>query len=276
MKSVSSQPASPCSLAGRISRLATSTNARSVNDTPLARPSQRSRMFQRPSCSKRVRMASTGPQVEASTIFSSALVSASGWLSPRSRRWSLGRIASSRSLRPRSTTVRCLGAPPSRYASTTRTYSLTVPLLERTLTILGYMEIEYHDSFPGRQGENQLFSENTRHKNVTTPSGRRRPADLKKQGSESRGPFSYPKHGLALQPGIECPQLLPQVLAPRFLEYRNRQEPSRLKPAPKLLRNPCRFFSVANRLLPALQHQVPTQQFTHGIPFLKSLGRQGR
>src|SRR4051794_5338290 len=37
-KSVSSQPASPCSLAGATSRLATRTKARSANGTPLACP----------------------------------------------------------------------------------------------------------------------------------------------------------------------------------------------------------------------------------------------
>ena len=34
-----------------------------------------------------------------------------------------------------------------------RTYSLRVPLLERTLTILGYMEMQYHDIVSGDQGE---------------------------------------------------------------------------------------------------------------------------
>src|SRR5512135_1720455 len=51
-KSVSSQPASPCSLAGAMSRLATSTNTRSANGTPLACPRYWSRMDQRPNWSK--------------------------------------------------------------------------------------------------------------------------------------------------------------------------------------------------------------------------------
>ena len=46
-KSVSSQPASPCSLAGAMSRLATSTKARSAKGTPLAQR-YRSRMPQSP------------------------------------------------------------------------------------------------------------------------------------------------------------------------------------------------------------------------------------
>src|SRR4051794_3978787 len=44
-----------------------------------------------------------------------------------------------RSLRPRSAMTRCLTLPPSRRASTTRTYSWMVPLEERTRTVLGYM-----------------------------------------------------------------------------------------------------------------------------------------
>src|SRR5512135_1083918 len=48
-------------------------------------------------------------------------------------------MSTRRSLRPRSATTRCLTLPSSRKASTTRTYALTVPLEERTLTVLGYM-----------------------------------------------------------------------------------------------------------------------------------------
>src|SRR5512135_1382041 len=57
-KSVSSQPASPCSLAGAMSRLATSTKARSAKRTPLARPRYWSRMSQRPNWSNKAWTAS--------------------------------------------------------------------------------------------------------------------------------------------------------------------------------------------------------------------------
>ena len=52
IRATSSQPAKPCSLAGRMSRLATRTNARSANRTPLALPSAASRMVHSPSWSK--------------------------------------------------------------------------------------------------------------------------------------------------------------------------------------------------------------------------------
>src|SRR5262249_55434209 len=109
------------------------------NGTPLACPRYWSRMDQRPSCSNKARTTRTGPQFAVSRTWGSvgSLESASE-LPSRIRR-SLGRIATRRSLRPRSATTRCLTLPPSRKASTTRTYSLTVPLEERTLTVLGYM-----------------------------------------------------------------------------------------------------------------------------------------
>ena len=50
-----------------MSRLATSTKARSANGTPLACPRCWSRMAQRPSWSNRARTTRTGPQVEASS-----------------------------------------------------------------------------------------------------------------------------------------------------------------------------------------------------------------
>ena len=38
-----------------------------------------------------------------------------------------------------------------------RTYSLTVPLLERTLMVLGYMEMQYHDITVSNQGDFRNF-----------------------------------------------------------------------------------------------------------------------
>src|SRR5208282_429463 len=107
------QPAKPCSLAGRMSRLATRTNARSANRTPLALPSAASRMVHSPSWSNRVRTARTGPQVEASRMSGSSASPVSARSPPRNR-WSLGRISTKRSLRPRSARVRCLTLPLSR------------------------------------------------------------------------------------------------------------------------------------------------------------------
>src|SRR5262245_22258956 len=128
-----------CSLLGRMRRLATSTNARAAIGTSLDCPSDSSRIFQRPSWSNKIRTARTGPQVEASRTSGAGRSAMSRDSTPASRRWSFGSIWTKRSLRPRSATTRCLTLPFSRKASTTRTYSLTVPLLERILTVRGYM-----------------------------------------------------------------------------------------------------------------------------------------
>ena len=52
-----------------------------------------------------------------------------------------------------------------------RTYSLTVPLLERTLMVLGYMEMQYHDINAKTQGTFQDFIGIFERQNVTTRFG---------------------------------------------------------------------------------------------------------
>ena len=114
-------------------------DARSANGTSLDRPSDSSRIFQRPSWSNKVRTARTGPQVEVSRTSDSGSSAVSRASSAASRRWNFGSIWTKTSLRPRSVTTRCLTLPFSRKASTTQTYLLMVPLLERILTVRGYM-----------------------------------------------------------------------------------------------------------------------------------------
>src|SRR5262249_43840161 len=168
-----SQRARPCSLAGRISRFASNTKARSVKLGPfLARGRSWSRIVHRPSLSKSVRTARTGPQVEASTTSRSSRFSPLSVGVPSNTRCSLGNIAVRISLRPRSDTVRCRTLPSWRKDSTTRTYSLTEPLEDGILTVRMNMklalQLQWIKSIE-KTGRNDYKSENV----VTTVFGPR-------------------------------------------------------------------------------------------------------
>src|ERR1700680_326163 len=132
-KSVSSQRANLCSLPGAVSRLTTSTRARSLRVAASRRVgvASRSSVASRPSSRHNWPATSIGPQSHAATAqTSSRRMARSATASPWSRRINLSRsrCAASRSLRPRLSTVRCRVLPFCRNASTTRTYSCLTPL----------------------------------------------------------------------------------------------------------------------------------------------------
>src|SRR5512135_3808255 len=114
-------------------------------------------------------------------------------------------MSTRRSLRPRSATTRCLTLPSSRKASTTRTYSLTVPLEERTFTVLGYMR----PIITTNQGESREICGNSRktlNQIVTTLFGPTRGPLREEPGNQGvfahgscRPGWLHPKHGIAVR-----------------------------------------------------------------------------